>query len=659
MSWSALPYALPLFAGAVLSALLAVTAFRRRELQGAVPFGWAMAAATWWSVCYAAHLLTPDHAVQILWTKLQYVGIEAAPLAWMMLGVVSSGRARWYQRWGWTLPTLVSGVTLVLVATNESHGLVWSEIGIDSSYGFSSLETQHGPWWWLHTAQAYLLMVGGTALLLRGIDRTAGNRRRARLVVFGVVAISLVGGLPNLLDIHPGPSLDLTPFAVTLSGLAIGLGHFRFRLLDAFVGLLPVAHGAIVAGMADAVVVLDGRDRVIELNGAARWALGVRTETYVGLRADTAFGEPLARRLLAGEGADRSTEAVLDVGGEHRHFEVRSTPLMCGKTVSGRIVVLHDVTERQAVEEALRRGEALLRAVVDQSHDGVYVRDAEGRLVLCNRAFKEITGYTLEDLNERGIVESLCVDPTQRKSVSRFTARVVASGSGVAELSLTRRDGTEFWARAEVRHLKSADRDLFIGTVSDITERRRHDARLAHLASHDQLTDLPNRRALETALERALAGARRGNASALLFIDADHFKAVNDTLGHSAGDRLLVSLARVLQGGLRDGDVLARVGGDEFAALLPGADLALAEAVAERLRWSVAIAPFVVERRSFPLTLSIGYAAIDGQASPREALAAADAAMYRAKQSGRNRVASAARVFATAEASGVQSSLAI
>ena len=271
------------------------------------------------------------------------------------------------------------------------------------------------------------------------------------------------------------------------SGLAIGLGHFRFRLLDAFVGVLPVAHEAIVAVMADAVVVLDGRDRIVELNAAARRVLGVRAEAFVGLPADEAFGEPLARRLLAGEGVDRPAEAVLGVGGEPRHFEVRSTPLMRGKVVSGRIVVLHDVTDREAVEEALRRGEAMLRAVVDQSRDGVYVRDAEGQLILCNRAFEEITGYTLEDLNERGIIESLCVDPTQRQAVSRFTARVLASGSGVAELSLTRRDGTEFWARAEVRHLKPADRDLFIGTVSDITERRRHDARLAHLASHDQI----------------------------------------------------------------------------------------------------------------------------------------------------------------------------
>lgn len=154
---------------------------------------------------------------------------------------------------------------------------------------------------------------------------------------------------------------------------------------------------------------------------------------------------------------------------------------------------------------------------------------------------------------------------------------------------------------------------------------------LAHLADHDPLTQLPNRRVLDAALERAVTRARRGPSSALLFIDVDEFKSVNDSQGHQAGDAVLVSIAGMLKGAVRSEDVVARIGGDEFAILLEMTDLPTATSIADRLCDDMP--------RNFPeLGLSIGVSDVACSASAADAIRNADACMYEAKACGKNRV---------------------
>jgi diguanylate cyclase (GGDEF)-like protein len=169
-------------------------------------------------------------------------------------------------------------------------------------------------------------------------------------------------------------------------------------------------------------------------------------------------------------------------------------------------------------------------------------------------------------------------------------------------------------------------------------KRKQQEKQLSFLATHDQLTSLPNRRLLENALKRAVARARRGTISTFMLMDLDNFKFVNDTLGHTTGDKVLVTLTGLLQKQLRISDLLARLGGDEFALLLEGENTTESKAVAERICQAIEEYRFVFDDHSFHLGLSIGIVPIDGNYEQGILLSQADTAMYNAKKQGRNRV---------------------
>jgi diguanylate cyclase (GGDEF)-like protein len=175
----------------------------------------------------------------------------------------------------------------------------------------------------------------------------------------------------------------------------------------------------------------------------------------------------------------------------------------------------------------------------------------------------------------------------------------------------------------------------------EIGERKRYEEKLEYFSVHDPLTGLFNRRSLEEMLNRTVARAKRGVVSALLYMDLDNFKEVNDTVGHAAGDEVLKILGGLLKAELRTEDVIFRVGGDEFAVLFEGIDGERSLTAAQRLRVAVEAHPLEAAGRVFRLGLSIGLIEIDGTLATEVLLSQADAAMYRAKERGKNRVVQA------------------
>lgn len=294
--------------------------------------------------------------------------------------------------------------------------------------------------------------------------------------------------------------------------------------------------------------------------------------------------------------------------------------------------------ERRRAEEAVRESERRFRAIVEASPVPMLVNSfPEGRCLYANAAVSALWGVPIDDLVGR-LAPDLYDDPAQRAGVLDELAR-----SGYVrgrEIRLRRTDGTPFWALVSVQPLEWTGQKAMVVGLLDLTERKQMEEALRHAALHDALTDLPNRALFFDHVRRAIARAQRHESLfAVLYVDLDGFKVVNDTLGHEAGDRLLRAIATRLLSCLRPSDVAARLGGDEFGVLLgdlkgPEEALAVAQRVEEILR-----APYNVEGVPIESSASIGIVLSDAEHDTPDAfLRDADAAMYRAKGAGKARV---------------------
>lgn len=313
------------------------------------------------------------------------------------------------------------------------------------------------------------------------------------------------------------------------------------------------------------------------------------------------------------------------------------------------------VHEREQAEAALARADARLRALMDASSDVLTVADASRTLTYVSPAGERTLGRTPRSLVGTDLLG--LVDPEHRTRVTTEIDRVVEGGTGtrgsidvlVVLPTLERR-----WYEWSIRNLLGDQ--LVEGLVieqRDITERLAHQVELAHAATHDELTGLPNRVGLLERLSGDLDGAVPGAGVAVLFLDLDRFKEVNDTHGHQAGDEVLVALARRLRAGLRPHDHLARISGDEFCAILAEVhDRAEVEAVVDRL-CDVCDQPVRIEGGALvDVGVSIGVALAFAPARPEALFAEADDDMYRVKRTRRWRAVLDREVAATLQPLG-------
>jgi diguanylate cyclase (GGDEF)-like protein/PAS domain S-box-containing protein len=281
--------------------------------------------------------------------------------------------------------------------------------------------------------------------------------------------------------------------------------------------------------------------------------------------------------------------------------------------------------------ERTRRSEAEFRDAFEDAPIGMAIVDLDGRFERVNHALAELTGYTTDELLELTLPDIALVPDDELEHPD-------GEASTALECPLHRADGSSGWGliqRSLVRDTRDEPTHVLLQLL-DLTTRKRAEQQLAHAADHDALTGLPNRACFERRALDAIEGLGDGRSLALLFVDLDNFKVINDSLGHGAGDRLLVLVAERLQGALGPADVLARFGGDEFVILLPDTDEGRAVATATWLRAELSRPCDLDGQRRF-ITASVGLALSDRKDVPAvDLIRDGDAAMYRAKLTGKD-----------------------
>src|SRR5581483_4942925 len=309
-----------------------------------------------------------------------------------------------------------------------------------------------------------------------------------------------------------------------------------------------------------------------------------------------------------------------------------------GKHVEGvaiRVWSFRDITARHDAERMLRESELRYRLLFEQNAAGVCVSDVAGLIIDCNFTFASMLGYARPELIGANITD-LFVRRHEREELAMLLSDCRALNS--VEIQLLRKDGTSAWVLENLMMVGEGSEAKIHATLVDISDRKRAEEQIEFHAYHDVLTGLPNRKLFTDRLGQSLNRARRTQtAVAVMFVDLDHFKTINDTLGHTAGDELLLEMSHRLRQCVRDIDTVARIGGDEFTLVLsdlhrPEDAVAIAQKVLETVQSPLSISGIPIE-----VTASVGIALfpVDG-ADPESLLRNADSAMYRAKESGRN-----------------------
>ena len=398
----------------------------------------------------------------------------------------------------------------------------------------------------------------------------------------------------------------------------------------------------------EAMLVVDTQGRVVRANACANEVFGFPSGAMAGLGVETLIADP----PRAGHGAqpqqatDTPRACALEPGPAllGRRHDGSRFPAEIGigsmrmEALEFRVVSVTDISERKRHEEELR-----VAAIAFESQSGMMVTDPHGLILRVNQAFTRLTGYSAEEAvgQTPNLLSSGRHPPEFYK---QMWDTITCKGYWQGQIWNRRKNGRIYAEWLTITAVTGGDGQIshYVSTFSDITQSSEADARIHRLVHYDALTELPNRRLLQDRLAQALATTTRHELfGAILFLDLDNFKTVNDTRGHDIGDQLLVEVTQRLLQGVRESDTVARLGGDEFVVLLEelGRDAdeaaALAKQIGEKLGAAIS-QPILINGHEVHCTASIGVGLFHLRETVEELLKHGDLAMYHAKTAGRN-----------------------
>jgi diguanylate cyclase (GGDEF)-like protein len=539
-----------LSATTLLSGHLAIyLAAHNRGSRSVIDMALVMSASAWWAAWNALEYLAPNLSTKLVFANLQYPAIAAISVLWFSFGFSlereeRTGAARNPPLVFWIVPL----ITAILVWTDPFLGLVRHSFRLETHSGITVIAKEFGPWFWVHSAYSYVLIIVGTVLILKGLNASRGTRKAQRVTLVVGALLPTAANLLYISGLFPPGSVDPTPLAFSLMGLLLVLNLARFR----FLALVTTAHAIAIEQLRDAVLILDHDGNLAYMNAAARSCLGIGAMD-VGKRVRE-MGPPFSE--LSFQGAEvgpneLAEEAELSYG--QRRYETRSSGIVRGGRRIGHVVTFFDVTRRVTAEESLKEANRTLeQGIADRTK-------------------------ALEESNQR--------------------------------------------LREELDH------------------RKRVEKQLSHDVLHDALTGLANRSLALGRIEQLMLRSRRDPALSygILYLDIDRFRGINDTFGRNAGDSFLCEVSARLKRSVREVDLVARVGGDEFVVLLDGfGTTENFEEITDRVADALSVPVSFVHNTVIP---SAGIGILIGRPDfkdPEQVLHDAEIAMHKAKSAGRN-----------------------
>lgn len=625
------PYAIPTFVTTVALLILGLTVLIRERLSlVSVLFFLMTLTVSVWLFGFSWMYSTTNESVARWWAKAAYLGVPFIPSAIYHFTVVA---LRIYQRYkarvlvSWTISALFAAVILPTDALHSAlYRYPW---GYYPKYGWLGL-----PFMTFFFCTMFIALHHYWMEYRKAKPGTHKSRIKWLSIAFAGAYIASLDFLPKYgVGLYPLGYLGVFAWLVFVERAI-----WRYQLVD----ITPAfAAEPIIRTMADPLLVLD-HDGILQVTNQAACHLLGRSETeLVGKSFST-----ISRDLFPKEKLD-----TLIRTGALQHYETNYSPrpgwtMVLDISASairdrfeqtvGIVCIARDITERKRAEETVRASEERFRSVTQSANDAIISADSRGVILSWNKGARAIFGYDEEEV--RGQPLTLLMPERYREAHLQGLKRVQGTGESrvigtTVELHGLRKDGGEFPLELSLATWKTWGQTFYSAVIRDITERKQAEARLAELAYYDFLTGLPNRRQFMELLDQALGRARRtGKLLAILFLDLDGFKLVNDSLGHPMGDLVLKTMATRLPSCVRKSDSVARMGGDEFMFILETITSPNdAVAVAQKLLETVAL-PMRLEGHDIFMTASIGIVIYPSDDQDRDGLIQyADTAMYVAK----------------------------
>ena len=598
---------------------------------GTVPIGLLFFVISVWVVGGAIELMAGSYFVFAIGRTCHFVGTALLPVAAYFCFREYTGRSTSVHRVVMLL--ILPVVSITLAATNYYHEFMWYLPATNSMGQFLTRPVEWGPWFlFIHAPYSYIVIGAAIFTLLAHSSAVARSHRRGLFLLTAACIGPLTATL--LYDFGFGP--DTLSFVPIVFALMLPI-YAWLIIAEQVVEFTPLAYETVFQTMQDPVVVVDDQGRIIGMNRGAEHLLDI-TET-------SALMEPL-NIILGGQSPEvfealESGQPRKMMTNTGRFLHIQASRMAADKASlrDGTVLMFRDVSDVEKAQAEIRANEKLLRTLIDHSVNGIlrlhWTEDEESpelKCIFANAAAGRFLGMDREELvGMRGddIVAVACnaMDAGEAESiVARFRTATSSEDSVDAEVSHASQAGSR-WLRMICEPFGT---DIAL-TLVDITDGKVKEKHMESMASSDPLTGVLNRRGFERDASQRLTQSADDATGALLFIDLNDFKIINDSHGHEVGDQLLTIAAKRLKKSLRTCDIIGRPGGDEFVALVPDVTADVADKLAKRLT-SALEEPYLVGSHTLQCAASIGLALYPENASTLTGLLReADQAMYRAK----------------------------
>jgi PAS domain S-box-containing protein len=352
MIWQYSPYFIAFLACGCITLILAATGWRNRSSVCAKPFAFLMLSASLWSFGAALEVSSADLPTQMFAVLLQYPGIVAVPVAWLLFAFEYSGREHWITRKNILLLFMVPVINFLMVATNNVHHLFYSGVTEQMVGGIMYADISYGPLFWFNTIYSYLIIYIAIMFILQRFVFTSGLYRGQMMAILIAVFTPFFVNLAYAVRQVSFIVIDPTPLAFIISGLAIIVGMMRYQLLD----ITPMAQEQVVANMRDGMIVLDVQGRIISINAPAERFMGIPIKEAVGVSIDTLLPGVVNQpgSLAMPERKEQLNEVERKIEGKQYFFELRCSPILSrDNSEKGKLIMIRDITSQKIVEIAL------------------------------------------------------------------------------------------------------------------------------------------------------------------------------------------------------------------------------------------------------------------------------------------------------------------